>query len=177
MKKTALLVLTIGTQAIGLCQTTISEGYELTGSFVTTSNGPAADAIVQLLKSSDSSLVKTEFTDERGVFAFSHVVDGNYLIQANVLGFTQFISAPFPVNSSKTLPDFQLQKSEVTLNEVTVTTRKAYIEREHGKMIVNVENSIASTGSSAFEVIEKAPGVRVDNNDNISFKGKQGVSV
>lgn len=177
MKKNALLILALGIQTIGLCQTTAPEGYELTGSFVTASNTPVADAIIQLLKSSDSSLVKTEFTDEKGAYAFNHVLEGNYLIQANVLGYTKFISVPFPVNTSKSLPSFQLQKSEVTLNEVTVTTRKPYIEREHGKMIVNVENSIASTGSSAFEVIEKAPGVRVDNNDNISFKGKQGVSV
>ncbi len=176
MKKIALLILALGLNAFSFSQTITSENYELTGSFVT-GNGPVPDAIIQLLKASDSSLVKTEFTDEKGEFKFSYVAEGTYMIQANVLGYTKFISAALPVNASKTLPAFQLQKSEVALNEVVVTTRKPYIEREHGKMIVNVENSIASTGSSAFEVIEKAPGVRVDNNDNISFKGKQGVSV
>lgn len=177
MKKNILIVFALGVQTIALSQSSVTEGYELTGSFNTSSRAPVADAIVQLLKSSDSSLVKTEFTDEKGEFRFNHVLDGSYLVEANVLGYSAFISDVFQVNAPKTLPVFQLQQSEVKLNEVTVTTRKPYIEREHGKMIVNVENSIASTGSSAFEVIEKAPGVRVDNGDNISFKGKQGVAV
>ncbi len=44
-------------------------------------------------------------------------------------------------------------------------------------MILNVENSIASTGNSAFEVLEKAPGVNVDSNDNISLRGKGNILV
>lgn len=39
-------------------------------------------------------------------------------------------------------------------------------------MILNVENSIAATGTSAFEVLEKAPGVNIDGSDNISLRGK-----
>jgi hypothetical protein len=44
-------------------------------------------------------------------------------------------------------------------------------------MILNLENSLSATGSSAFEVLEKAPSVRVDQNDNISLRGKSGVIV
>lgn len=154
-----------------------SDSNEIAGSLKTDSGELITDAVVQLLKAKDSSLVKTEFTDEKGVFKFSRLASENYFIQANVLGYKAYSSNIFSVSGTTVLEPFMLQKSEVTLNEVTVTTRKPYIEREHGKMIVNVENSIASTGSSAFEVIEKAPGVRVDNNDNISFKGKQGVSI
>lgn len=177
MKNISLLLLFLGIQAAGLSQTSGPENYEIAGNILTTANIPVSDAIIQLLKASDSTLVKTEFTGEKGEFKFSAIPSGNYVVQANVLGYSQFISDVFFVNSSQTLPAFQLQKSEVTLNEVVVATRRSYIEREQGKMILNVENSIASAGSSAFEVIEKAPGVRVDNNDNISFKGKQGVSV
>ncbi|MBK7970347.1 MAG: TonB-dependent receptor [Bacteroidetes bacterium] len=40
-----------------------------------------------------------------------------------------------------------------------------------------MENSINSTGSTAFELLQKAPGVVVDNNDNVSLKGRGGVMV
>ncbi len=33
------------------------------------------------------------------------------------------------------------------------------------------------TGSNALELLQKSPGIQVDNNDNISMKGKTGVSV
>lgn len=155
----------------------LSGSSELTGSLIAGSDEVIADALVQLLKAKDSSLVKTEFTDEKGIYRFLGIAPGDYFIQANVLGYKSYSGSVFSVNEKTLLEPFLLVKSEVTLNEVTVTTRKAYIEREQGKMIVNVENSIASAGSSAFEVIEKSPGVKIDNNDNISFKGKQGVNV
>jgi outer membrane cobalamin receptor len=42
---------------------------------------------------------------------------------------------------------------------------------------VNVENSIVSAGSSAMDVLERSPGVSIDQNDVISLRGKQGVIV
>ncbi|MBK7871030.1 MAG: TonB-dependent receptor [Saprospiraceae bacterium] len=45
------------------------------------------------------------------------------------------------------------------------------------KLIVNVENSIVSAGSSALEVLQRSPGVIVDQNDNISLRGRQGVII
>ena len=33
------------------------------------------------------------------------------------------------------------------------------------------------TGSTAYELLQKAPGVVIDNNDNISLKGRGGVLV
>ena len=176
MKTLLLIIISVVFHSILVAQDSISE-YELTGSINDNENKPVIDAVIQLLKTSDSSLVKTEFTDEKGQFKFAGINTGAYFIQANVIGYSKYLSLPILFSSSKTLDPILLQKTDIELKEVTVTSRKQYIERDHGKMIVNVENSIASTGSSAFEVIEKAPGVRVDNNDNISFKGKSGVAV
>ncbi|HSU26891.1 MAG TPA: outer membrane beta-barrel protein, partial [Chitinophagaceae bacterium] len=53
--------------------------------------------------------------------------------------------------------------------------KKPFIERQFDKLVLNVESSIISAGSSAFEILEKAPGVTIDQNDNISLKGKSGV--
>jgi len=44
-------------------------------------------------------------------------------------------------------------------------------------MVTFFTNSIAATGNSAFEVLEKAPGVKVDSNDNISMRGKTNLLV
>jgi iron complex outermembrane receptor protein len=42
---------------------------------------------------------------------------------------------------------------------------------------MNVENSVLAAGNTAMEILERAPGVTVDKDDNISLKGKQGVTV
>ncbi len=50
------------------------------------------------------------------------------------------------------------------------------VERKPGKTIVNVDALLSNAGSNALEVLEQSPGVKVDN-DIISLKGKQGVTV
>ncbi|MFT5167572.1 MAG: iron complex outermembrane receptor protein, partial [Saprospiraceae bacterium] len=43
------------------------------------------------------------------------------------------------------------------------------------RMVFNVQGTINSTGSDAIELLRKAPGVTVDNNDNINVLGRSGV--
>ncbi len=43
------------------------------------------------------------------------------------------------------------------------------------KTVFNVENTINATGTSAFELLRKAPGVIVDNGGSIIVEGKSGV--
>ncbi|WP_051686306.1 TonB-dependent receptor [Chryseobacterium hispalense] len=122
------------------------------------------------LLDSGNQLVKTELADEEGNFSFSDLATGNYFIKINRNGAEIYTSETIPLTVNTTLPLISL--NEKTIEGVTITKTKPYIERQDGKMILNVENSIASTGNSAFEVLEKAPGVKVDNNDNISLRGK-----
>ena len=49
------------------------------------------------------------------------------------------------------------------------------IEVRADKTVFNVEASINATGSNALELLQKSPGIQVDNNENISMKGKSGV--
>src|SRR3989337_1340519 len=64
------------------------------------------------------------------------------------------------------------------LNEVTVTGKRPFVENKIDRLVVNVANSIIASGSTALEVLEKAPGVTVDRqNDQISLRGKEGVIV
>src|SRR5205085_1416030 len=51
------------------------------------------------------------------------------------------------------------------------------IENKIDKTVVNVDASPSNTGLSALEVLEKSPGIVIDNNDNISVKGKSGVII
>lgn len=70
-----------------------------------------------------------------------------------------------------------LQPGSGKLQDVTVVTKKPMIEVRADKTVFNVEASINATGSNALELFQKSPGVQVDNNDNISMKGKSGVKV
>lgn len=64
-----------------------------------------------------------------------------------------------------------------TLSTITVTSQRKPVERKADRTIINVDAFISNTGSNALEVLEKSPGVQVDNNETISLKGKAGVVI
>lgn len=137
-------------------------------------------ATISLLAASDSSLIKIAVTDKEGNFNFENVKEGKYLVVANSLGHSKTYSQPFPVSASN--PSFntgvlQLQPFGKNMAEVIVTSKKQFVERKIDKMILNPDALISNAGTTALEVLEKAPGVTVDKDGNISLKGKQGVIV
>lgn len=119
---------------------------------------------------SGNVLVKTEIAERNGKFTFNDLKAGNYKLKISKNGTEVYQSDNIQIAENKTLSPIDLNVKSI--EGVTITKTKPYIERQDGKMILNVENSIASTGNSAFEVLEKAPGVNVDSNDNISLRGK-----
>ncbi|WP_082671890.1 TonB-dependent receptor [Chryseobacterium sp. JAH] len=122
------------------------------------------------LFNADNKLVKTEIADENGGYSFGDLVSGNYYVTINKNGTETYKSELLSLTGNNALPIIQL--NEKAIEGVVITKTKPYIERQEGKMILNVENSIAATGNSAFEVLEKAPGVNIDASDNISLRGK-----
>src|SRR5690606_25781608 len=111
------------------------------------------------------------------VFAIEEIAAGNYIMKVTLLGYDTYSSGNIAVAGSTTIPDITLVSKSTVLSEVGVRAQKPFIEVKADKVIVNVEDSIISAGSSAMEVLQRSPGVMVDNNDNISLKGKQGVMI
>lgn len=143
-----------------------TQNYSLSGNI----NAEKLNQLEINLFNSEDKLVKTEIADQKGNFSFDDLSAGNYYVKINKNGAETYKSDHISVTGNTTLPVIQL--NEKLIEGVTITKTKPYIERQEGKMILNVENSIASTGNSAFEVLEKAPGVNIDSNDNISLRGK-----
>ncbi|AKK73515.1 hypothetical protein OK18_13705 [Chryseobacterium gallinarum] len=119
---------------------------------------------------SEQKLIKTEIADANGKFSFNDLKPGTYRLKINRNGSEIYHSDNIALAGNTSLPPIDLKIKSI--EGVTITKTRPLIERQDGKMIMNVENSIASTGNSAFEVLEKAPGVNIDSNDNISLRGK-----
>ncbi len=138
---------------------------------------PVEGATVSLLRSKDSVLMKTAIASKEGTVEFANVKPGSYLVNCTMVGFSKGSSQVFLVADNMQLASVIIQPAPQTLTAVTVETKKPFIERKIDRLVVNVENSIVSAGSSAFEILEKSPGIIIDQNDNISLKGKAGVII
>lgn len=139
---------------------------------------PLYGANIFLLKGGDSSILKTGLSDATGHFSITVAQAGSYLVKVVAAGYQAAYSAPVQyAGEDILLPDIVLKRVSKALGEVTVRSEKPLIEVKADKLVMNVDASIANTGSTAFEVLQRAPGVSIDQNDNISFKGRQGVNI
>ncbi|MEI8280249.1 MAG: TonB-dependent receptor [Bacteroidota bacterium] len=140
---------------------------------------PVEFANISILQSKDSTLVKTDVTDNNGNYDIDLTTGGSYLVRYTNVGFETKFSAVFTVKQGENykLPDAKMIPISAELKTATVTAKKPMIEVKADKVIFNIENSINATGSNAMELLQKSPGLIVDNNDNISMKGKSGVRI
>jgi len=153
---------------------------KVSGQIMNNNQTPSAFATVTLLKAADSALVKGAISDTAGKYHFEKTPFGKYLISVSVTGAAKVYTQPFSLISTDndiTIPTINLASRTELLKGVQVKAIKPFIQHKPGQTIVNVENSPVSAGNSVMEVLEKSPGIFVDQDGNISMNGKSGVNV
>ncbi len=154
---------------------------KVSGTVLDENSAPLPFANVLLLKSSDSTLVKAVASDMDGNFELTELPDGSYMLKISMVGYTDFFTPMFQLNASN--QEFKLQPVKLAQNtnqlaEVQVVAKKPFIEQQIDRTVVNVENSIVGSGNTALEVLEKAPGIVIDRqNNDLKLKNKNGVMV
>ena len=149
---------------------------KITGTVTLTDSEP----IPVMLLSDSNQVVKTEITSEKGSFTFDSVSPGNYKISVDDPRYEPFESAliEFTASQNYTVPPITLKPlSATSLAEVTVQKRKPVVENKIDRTVVNVDQLISTAGGDAMDVLEKSPGIVVDQNGTITFKGRSGVAI
>ena len=174
----------IFTLAVGLLFCTISFSQnkigKISGNITDESQKPVHSATVSLLHAKDSTLVKIAITDKEGKYEFEKIAEGKFLLSVSSVGFQKTFGQSLEItvdNSSFKAETIKLSAEAKAIAGVTVTAKKPFIETKIDKTVVNVDASPTSAGSTALDILEKSPGITVDNDGNISLRGKAGVIV
>lgn len=158
-----------------LAQNVAAQTARISG-IITDGNQPIPFAVAVLRASSDSSVVKFEYTDTLGRFTFSAIPFGRYFVESSQFGMVKYESAPFDVGQPEvTLPTITLVPDAASLEGTTITAQRPLIQVLADKTVFNVQGTLNATGTNGFELLRKAPGVIIDNNDNVIVEGKTGV--
>lgn len=162
---------------LALCMaTSVASAQKISGTAVQSDGSTASHATVLLYNASDTILVKGAIADDAGKFEIENVASGRYFLNVNLVGAGKAASPAFDYSGGdKVLETLKLEQTSQELAQVTVIARKPIVEVKADKTILNVEGNINSQGQNALELLRKAPGVTVDNNDNITLKGKNSV--
>ncbi|HMR90588.1 MAG TPA: carboxypeptidase-like regulatory domain-containing protein, partial [Saprospiraceae bacterium] len=141
-------------------------------------NLPVSFANVMLYRSADTTLAKFTYSDDDGKFVFENVKNDIYYLQISYVGLQDYKSESFSFKSNdKNLGNISMNASGVNLDEVVVTASKPMMEVKPDKLVLNVAGSVLASGDDALSLLRKAPGVLVDNNENISLLGKSGLVI
>ena len=133
-------------------------------------------ATLQLFKA-DSSVQKVETTRLDGTFRFTNLTENNYRLEIRFIGFKVKTKLIDLAMDKGVLGRITMDQSTTDIGEVTISADKPMIQVEADKTIFNVSQNLSTTGDNGVELLRKAPGLQVDNDDNIILEGKSGVTV
>lgn len=156
----------------------LQENYTIKGNVTSLNHLPVEFATISIKAINKDQILQKKLTDLEGNFQLTVKDKGDYLIEIKAVGMDN-MSIAVTLADIKTiqLPFILLSANSRNLNEVTITGKKAYIEQKLDRTVINVGSLISNDGANALEVLEKSPGVLVDGNGTVSFKGKSGVTI
>ncbi len=159
----------------------IAQSAKVTVQVLDEKGTPVENVTVELRSVKDSAIIRTAFTDKNGWAEMNKVKPGSYIVKVQMMNYETAYSSMLNISEGQTeitVPAMKLLPKAVNdANNVTVTARKPFIQRLTDRIIVNVDNSIISAGSTAMDVLERSPGITIDQNDAISLRGRAGVII
>ena len=156
-----------------------NKSASVSGKIIDNTGSPFASASIILVNANDSVPAKTVITDTDGEFKITGIKPGKYFIAVTLVGYKKNVTIVFELKGTESyfLAPIKLSPGNTELTLIKIDTKKPFIEVTADKTILNIEGSINAAGSNAFELLQKAPGVAIDRDDNISLKGKNGVRI
>jgi hypothetical protein len=135
---------------------------------------------IAIFKKSDSSLIGGIITDSKGRFELKQIPDGKYYLMVQFMGFAPKRLENIEINKQKRniqLGSIYLAPMANQLKTVNITSEKRLIEYKLDKKIINANAQITTSGGTAIDILKNSPSVTVDNEDNVSMRGKSDFQV
>ena len=134
---------------------------------------PLPYASVTFTAIKDSHLVKAVVSDNKGVFYLKQLPGGWYRLQVDYTGYGSYTNDSISVaGGTVSLDAVYLSLQNRQLKGVVVTAARPFIVQSADKLTLHVAESPVAAGSTAYDVIARAPGVIADNNGNLQVRGR-----
>jgi len=149
------------------------------GEVVNSEDKSISFASVFIHRVSNDALIKAGYTNEKGVYTLTPLDSGTYYLKVEFAGMAPYRSEPFFLaqGEKKGMKPIVLTLAATEMDEVQIKARKSLIQVEPDKTVFNVSGNTNAIGENAFDLLKQAPGVIVDNNDNVTLLGKSGVRI
>ncbi|NTS41907.1 outer membrane beta-barrel protein [Flavisolibacter sp. BT320] len=154
-------------------------GGSVSGTITDSLQRPLEGATV-LLQTGNNKPVKSALSDATGSFVLEKLSTGSYTLVVTMTGYRTYSNAAIVISEEKKVIELgriQLTSQAASMQGVTVTAQRPPVERKIDRTVVNADQMVSAAGSTAMDVLERSPGISVDNNGVISMKGNNGVTI
>ncbi|MEE9361947.1 MAG: outer membrane beta-barrel protein [Cellulophaga sp.] len=138
-------------------------------------NIPLAFANIVLYETENKKPVTGAISDGNGNYQLKDIANGNYYIEASVMGFKTKKTDAFQLEKTTKELNFSLEEETQSLNEVVVKGKRPVIRQTAEKLIVDLENS-DMVNTNLKDVVKKVPGI-IMTNGNISYAGQGNIRI
>ncbi|OAV44887.1 TonB-dependent receptor [Lewinella sp. 4G2] len=154
--------------------TCVSAQTEIVGTVVDSSGTTLPGANAVLLRSSDSLLTAFGTTDDKGIFRMENVAPGDYLLRLSFIGFergdqTLKITAE---DQYLGLGELRMYPAGFLLNGIEVTADRIPIRMVGDTMMYDAEAFAVGENAVVEDLLRRLPGMTVDANGQITWRGK-----
>src|SRR2546423_2711816 len=132
---------------------------------VNNKNEPVAFATVTVLSVPDTIHQQSRVSDSAGISEFQLLQGHPYIIRVTSINY-EVPEKKVTIKGENPFYLFKAQALSSTLNKVVVTANRPLMRQEDDKTIVDPEN-LAASSTNAYEILEKTPGLYVDQDGNI----------
>lgn len=129
------------------------------------------------LKDAKGKLVTGTITDDSGAFTLTNIADGTYELICSFVGYVDVTKSIQMKGQDVNVGKIYLSENTEQLQEVEVVAQGTEMRFELDKKVFSVDQSIASAGGSASEILANIPSVDVDQEGNISLRNSDAVEI
>lgn len=153
---------------------TLQAQFQISGKLQDTEQKPLSFASVVILHEQDSSMITFGLTDVNGNYQLDVKEKGDYLIQFSFLGYQttyKKINTDWK-NRKIELPIYQLKTAAVDLDEVEISAERIPMKMKDDTLVYDAAAFKTKDGEAVEKLLEKLPGVEVDEQGNVTAQGK-----
>ena len=167
---------------LSLSASTFAQTYTIKGKIVDQNTNENLMFVNCVLYNAKDTLkqVSGVAADTNGVFQFRNIKRQDLLLALTFVGYEKKVieikSSSFNGNILD-LGTIILKTLGEGIKEVEIIAQKDRIKLDADKMTMNIDKNTASSVTNAFELLKKAPGISIDNDDNLKLNGKGGVLI
>ncbi|MEO6813929.1 MAG: TonB-dependent receptor, partial [Ginsengibacter sp.] len=137
---------------------------------------PISYATVKVNPENDSIHSIQKVTDSLGIAVFELIHEHRYTIFITSVNHIPLRQGIALMKNNQSSFNFTLENTATSLDSIIIKSTKPLMKQEDDKTIVDPEN-LAASSSSGYEVIEKIPGIFMDQDGNIYLNSTTPASI